>query len=1104
MRNLKKLLALMLATAMVLSVGSFASANTIEDAPDAAKSATLLAQYGDLEDVYANAVQFMLDLGVVKGDGSTGELHLDAQYTRIQFAAMLYISMNGGASISTVYSQMQPYFADIGSGHWGYGYANWAGVTGLFAGTGENKLAPDSLITIEEGLLVVMKALGLRTDLEGLDALSWDGTAQRFVISLAHELGLFGNLLTLDTAGVLNRAEACLLNNYFISAQQIRYAIITGERYRTGQDNVFGLGGTNDPWSLLINKFGFAEAEFVLYADGTEVNMAGGNPANSGKAKLADITLKSGPNYVVQKPSDIALGHVYDLSAALTTQYGVTRKDVGRSVKITYRVPAGGEITQAFSFEYLDEVFETYAGISGNDDARRDALRTITGVSGLEPYNTVYPSGNTTLGNYPVYRNYSPAGGNATAVNADSFYWQVPENTAGDLLRVVVKGSKVTAVFIETYTFANITNVANNGNVSVSTGTGSGNDLANDIAGSRFLGDSSAKGDLVLFAKFDWMGSAAAANIRYMLRKLDAPVEGKVTARPISYSSLSVDVAGAVSTYQTAKVTSALANFSGGTYDVNKTVILYLWEGAVVYGKNPDAAPAAPDVYAVVKMARLIIDAYDFATDTIGNYVLVNVLFTDGQDGTYRLDNIKQLAGGGNATKVHGGSLSAGQYGADSVDAGEDVYYFGSSDQFNAKTLLDDTLWAYELNTNGTITLKEIDVGVDTDTATLLATTTQYRLSATALAGKFLTADTVTFVKVDGRYTVYEGQRVPAILEGALDVVYISQLPNGNVDNTAAGFITRIALINTGGLYDGGSGAAGDWFVALADGYTQVPGEDASKIRGVITPISKGGVKDPLYTADGALSVFENALTVGFKKGMIYTPTMTGGKVTAVNRLAGLQNGVGPGVLEFNLGISALNLGGKVGWKAYDANTIFVDVEGGQFVSAAEASSISRLKDDYIANYTYGTGARANVLDIVAISKGTKYVASGIEVDEDTFEGFLSGETETITVTVLFEGLGLADDEVDWVAEGLTVGGASSGTLTATDSNGDTTHTGVIAGDEGATGTITYTSEAGDDVVVTVTFWEDIVLDDFSEASVRAMFGNAAVSNGGEQEGKDD
>ncbi|MCL2030408.1 MAG: S-layer homology domain-containing protein [Oscillospiraceae bacterium] len=335
MRNLKKLLALMLATAMVLSVGSIASANTIEDAPDADASAALLAQYGDLEKDYAGAVQFMLDLEIVKGDAATGELHLALPYTRVQFAALLYISQNGGKSIPAVYTTMQPYFSDISSSHWGYGYANWAGVTGLFEGTGENQLAPDKEITLVEGLLAVMKALGLRTDLEGIDGLSWDGAAQRFVISLAYELGLFKNLMTLDADGILNRAEAFLLNQYYIESEQIRYSFITGARYRTGPDasvDVWGADpGANVSQKLIYTQFGLATSEMTVLADGAWINLSGGSADRSGKALVNNVA----------KEGAAVNNAALPLSVAVTEKLGFGLEDIGHTFKVTYAHKSG-------------------------------------------------------------------------------------------------------------------------------------------------------------------------------------------------------------------------------------------------------------------------------------------------------------------------------------------------------------------------------------------------------------------------------------------------------------------------------------------------------------------------------------------------------------------------------------------------------------------------------------------------------------------------------------------------------------------------------------------------------------------------------------------
>ncbi|MDR0294029.1 MAG: S-layer homology domain-containing protein, partial [Oscillospiraceae bacterium] len=265
MRNLKKFLALVMVVAMAVSFVVPAFAKSIDEYSDAAAAADALASKGELKEVYADAVQLMIDLSVMKGDGDTDNLRLGDGLSRAEFMVMLYKATSGGVAIENKepsYSLMPAVFADT-AGHWSKAYVNWAGTTGISAGyPGEEKnFKPDQPITFAEALLLCLKAIGFKTQNE--TGFVFDSQK---IKSLAYEVGMLGHLYETD-GGAIDRATACLLFDYTIFSEQIRYTYI-GQRYMTGDDTVMAGAQKNPSWTLAEYAFHLVSGDFTIITDG--------------------------------------------------------------------------------------------------------------------------------------------------------------------------------------------------------------------------------------------------------------------------------------------------------------------------------------------------------------------------------------------------------------------------------------------------------------------------------------------------------------------------------------------------------------------------------------------------------------------------------------------------------------------------------------------------------------------------------------------------------------------------------------------------------------------------------------------------------------------
>jgi hypothetical protein len=140
MRNLKKVLALVVAFSMMLSVVAFAG---YKDVP------------ADAE--YAGALDLLSSLDIIKGD-DLGNFNPDATITRAEMAAIVCRAKGlekaaNGAKGATV-------FTDVAADHWASGYINLASQNNIINGYGDGKFGPEDTVTYEQVIKMLVCALG--------------------------------------------------------------------------------------------------------------------------------------------------------------------------------------------------------------------------------------------------------------------------------------------------------------------------------------------------------------------------------------------------------------------------------------------------------------------------------------------------------------------------------------------------------------------------------------------------------------------------------------------------------------------------------------------------------------------------------------------------------------------------------------------------------------------------------------------------------------------------------------------------------------------------------------------------------------------------------
>lgn len=113
------------------------------------------AAHAETEEVYSEAVETLVALGIMEGSG--GDLMLDKVLTRAEFVAMLMRIINSEFQSSDIY------FEDVKKSHWAFTDISTACMMGIVQGNEEKKFLPDRPVVYEEMVKMLVCALGYGT-----------------------------------------------------------------------------------------------------------------------------------------------------------------------------------------------------------------------------------------------------------------------------------------------------------------------------------------------------------------------------------------------------------------------------------------------------------------------------------------------------------------------------------------------------------------------------------------------------------------------------------------------------------------------------------------------------------------------------------------------------------------------------------------------------------------------------------------------------------------------------------------------------------------------------------------------------------------------------
>ena len=241
MRNLKKVLSLVLCVAVMLSVmvlgtgAAFSDQDKIEntEAVDACSALNIIGGYED------------------------GSFHPERNIKRSEITKMICVALNGGQEPNVGTNEV-PTFTDVRgtADAWAEGYIESCVAQGIVSGVGGGRFSPAGNVTGSQLAKMLLVCLGYNSDNEGFTGNAWETN----VNVRAAQKGLYAGLSSMDTSAAVTRDQAAQMVWNALNAYEVEYKtnLITDANGNlvtqiTVQDKV--VGNNNDKITLLKDKY---------------------------------------------------------------------------------------------------------------------------------------------------------------------------------------------------------------------------------------------------------------------------------------------------------------------------------------------------------------------------------------------------------------------------------------------------------------------------------------------------------------------------------------------------------------------------------------------------------------------------------------------------------------------------------------------------------------------------------------------------------------------------------------------------------------------------------------------------------------------------------
>ena len=253
MRNLKKVLGLVLCLAMMLSIMVVGAGATFID-------------QSDIDALHQDAVDMCVALKIIDGF-EDGSFKPTDNVTREQMAKMICVLDNGGKDPQGATGNT---FTDVPADRWSNKYVESCAARGVVSGVGDNKFDPASDVTPTQAAKMLLVELGYKADIANYEGDQW----ATYVNIDATKKGYYEDLEDIDTTAPMSREHAAQMIWNALQAVEVEYTnvLVTDEngnlvsKVDVQDKAIQGSANAGQGLTLLMDKYGY-DTELALVTD---------------------------------------------------------------------------------------------------------------------------------------------------------------------------------------------------------------------------------------------------------------------------------------------------------------------------------------------------------------------------------------------------------------------------------------------------------------------------------------------------------------------------------------------------------------------------------------------------------------------------------------------------------------------------------------------------------------------------------------------------------------------------------------------------------------------------------------------------------------------
>lgn len=246
MKNLNKVLAMLVVFMMMLSTVAFASSFT--DVAD--------------ESSYSTAIEVGVDLGLLKGY-EDNTFKPEGEITRAEFAAIVVRLLGQEAQAAGAKAATQ--FKDVPADHWAAGYINIATEAKVINGYGDGNFGPEDLVEYQDAITMIVRALGYEP------AIGSAGYPTGY-LTKAGELGLTSNVNGSNGVAINRGAVAQISFNALDVPLMTQSGYGTFTQYVINDGYSSTMGTTNVKKTLLSENYSIVKVQGTVDSSSDEVS----------------------------------------------------------------------------------------------------------------------------------------------------------------------------------------------------------------------------------------------------------------------------------------------------------------------------------------------------------------------------------------------------------------------------------------------------------------------------------------------------------------------------------------------------------------------------------------------------------------------------------------------------------------------------------------------------------------------------------------------------------------------------------------------------------------------------------------------------------------